>query len=93
MITSIDVSQEIFAMNILKSFKSSLKYRRKHVLRHLQLYGDQTRLKPGLHISRKNRKHRLENMFFKLSRCGLVSVWTKSLHVKCHDHHTKTKRL
>ena len=31
-------------------------------------------LKPGLHVSRKDRKHRLENMFFKLSSFGLVSV-------------------
>ena len=41
MITSIDVSQEIFAMDTLKALKSSLKHRRKHVLRPLQLYGDQ----------------------------------------------------
>ena len=34
-----------------------------------------TRLKPGLHISRKDRKHKLENMFFKLSSYGLVSMW------------------
>ena len=33
------------------------------------------RIKPGLHISRKDRKHRLENMFFKLSSYGLVSMW------------------
>ena len=32
-------------------------------------------LKPGLHIIRKDRKHGLENMFFKLSSCGLVSIW------------------
>ena len=31
--------------------------------------------KPGLHISRKDRKHRLENMFFKRSSYGLVSMW------------------
>ena len=41
MITSIDVSQEIFAMDVLKGLKSSLKHHRKHVLRLLQLYGDQ----------------------------------------------------
>ena len=41
MITSIDVSQEIFAMDILKALKSALKHHRKHVLRLLQLYGDQ----------------------------------------------------
>ena len=41
MITSIDVSQEIFAMDMLKALKSSLKHRRKHVLQPLQLYGDQ----------------------------------------------------
>ena len=32
-------------------------------------------IKPGLHISRKDRKHRLENMFFKLSSYGLVTMW------------------
>ena len=41
MIVSIDLSQEIFAINMLRSLKSSLKHRRKHVLRPLQLYGDQ----------------------------------------------------
>ena len=41
MITSIGVSQEIFAMDILKSLKSSSKHHRKHVLRLLQLYEDQ----------------------------------------------------
>ena len=35
---SINVSQEIFAMDMLKASKSSLKHRRKHVQR---LYGDQ----------------------------------------------------
>ena len=32
-------------------------------------------LKPGLHISRKDRKHRLEKMFFKLYSYGLVFMW------------------
>ena len=32
-------------------------------------------VKPGLHISRKDCKHRLENMIFKLSSYGLVSMW------------------
>ena len=41
MITMIDVSQEIFAMDILTALKSSLKRQRKHVLRLLQLCGDQ----------------------------------------------------
>ena len=41
MITSIDVSQEIFAMDIFKALKSSLKHYRKLVLQLLQLYGDQ----------------------------------------------------
>ena len=41
MITSIDVSQEIAAMDILKALKSSLKHHPKPVLRLLQLYGDQ----------------------------------------------------
>ena len=41
MITSIDVSQEILAMDILKTLNFSLKHHPKHVLRLLQLYGDQ----------------------------------------------------
>ena len=41
MIVSIDLSQEIFAIDMLRALKSSLKHRRKHVLRPLQLYGDQ----------------------------------------------------
>ena len=41
MIISIDVSQEIFAINVLRILKSSLKHRRKHVLRPIKLYGDQ----------------------------------------------------
>ena len=41
MITGIDLSQEIVAMDILKALKSSLKHHRKHVLPLLQLYGDQ----------------------------------------------------
>ena len=44
MITSIELSQEIFW------------------------------LKPGLHICREDRKHRLENMFFNLSSYGLFSL-------------------
>ena len=41
MITSIDPSQEILAIDVLKTLKSSLKHRRKHILQLLQLYGDQ----------------------------------------------------
>ena len=41
MITGIDLSREIFAVNVLKILKSSLKYLRKHALWFLQLYGDQ----------------------------------------------------
>ena len=32
-------------------------------------------IKPGFHISRKDRKHMLENKFFKLSSYDLVSIW------------------
>ena len=32
-------------------------------------------VKPGLHISRKDRKHIVKNMYFKLYRYGLVSKW------------------
>ena len=42
MIVNIDLSQEIFAIDMLRALKSSLKHRCKHVLRPLQLYGDQT---------------------------------------------------
>ena len=48
MITGIDLSQEIFVINVLRILKSSLKHCRKHVLRSLQLYGDQALWKPGL---------------------------------------------
>ena len=41
MITGIDISQEIFAIGVLRTLKSSLKHRRKHVLRSLQQNGDQ----------------------------------------------------
>ena len=74
MMSGIRISQEIFAIDELTALKPTLKHDRKHVLQFLRLYGGQA-LKPGLHISRKNRKHRLENMFFKLSSYGLVSVW------------------
>ena len=49
MITSIDVSQEIVAINIYEASKSSLKYHRKHVLRLLQLYGDQALRLKSMH--------------------------------------------
>ena len=41
MVTSFDISQEIFSIDMLIALKSSLKHRRNHVLRSLQLYGDQ----------------------------------------------------
>ena len=41
MVTSFDISQEIISIDMLTALKSSLKHRRKHVLRSLQLYGDQ----------------------------------------------------
>ena len=42
MIESFDISQKTFSIDILTALKSSLKHRRKHVLRSLQrLYGDQ----------------------------------------------------
>ena len=53
-ITSINVSQEIFAMDILKALKSSLKHHRKHVLQLLQLYGDQA-LNRRYEYAKKNR--------------------------------------
>ena len=44
MITTIDLSQEILAIDVLTALKSSLKHRRKHILRLLRLYGDQALL-------------------------------------------------
>ena len=41
MVTSFDISQEIFSIDMLAALKSSLKHRRKHVLRSFRLYGDQ----------------------------------------------------
>ena len=41
MIVNIYLSHEIFAIDVLRPLKSSLKHRRKHVLRPSQLYGDQ----------------------------------------------------
>ena len=41
MIVNIDLSQEIFAIGMLRALKSSLKHRRKHVLQPSQLLGDQ----------------------------------------------------
>ena len=35
------LTKKIFAIDMLRALKSSLKHRRKHVLRSLQLYGDQ----------------------------------------------------
>ena len=39
--TSFNISQEILSVDMLTALKSSLKHRRKHALRSLQLYGDQ----------------------------------------------------
>ena len=41
MVTTFDVSQEIFSIDMLTALKSSLKHRLKHVLRYFRLYGDQ----------------------------------------------------
>ena len=41
MIISIDLSQKIFAIDMLKALKSPLEHCRKHVLRWLRLSGDQ----------------------------------------------------
>ena len=38
MIVNIDLSQEIFAIDMLRVLKSSLKHRRKHVLRPLTIW-------------------------------------------------------
>ena len=41
MVTSIDLSQEIFATDMLRALKSTLEHYLKHVLGWLRLYGDQ----------------------------------------------------
>ena len=41
MMAGIYISQQIFAIDLLRALKSSLEQRTKHVLRLLQLYGDQ----------------------------------------------------
>ena len=41
MVTSFDISQEIFSIGMLTALKSSLKHRHKHVLRSFRLYGDE----------------------------------------------------
>ena len=56
MVTSFDISQEIFSMDILAALKSSLKHRRKHVLRSFQLYGDQALATCSLSIVRTLRE-------------------------------------
>ena len=38
---SINLSQEMLAISVFTALKSSFKYRRKHILRSLRLYGDQ----------------------------------------------------
>ena len=47
MIVNIDLSQEIFAINMLRALKSYLKHRHKHVLRPLNYM--ETRLNPIPH--------------------------------------------
>ena len=43
------------------------------IVNHLQIFSvKKIAVKPGLHISRKNRKHMVVNTFFKLSRYALV---------------------
>ena len=44
MVTSFDISQEIFSIDMLTALKFSLKHRRKHVLRPLQLCRDQAQV-------------------------------------------------
>ena len=46
-IVNIDLSKEIFLVDMSRALKSSLKHRHKHVLRPLQLYGDQA-LEPAI---------------------------------------------
>ena len=41
MVTSFDISQEIFSSDMLTALKSSLKHRRKHVLRSFRQHRDQ----------------------------------------------------
>ena len=74
------------ALRTVKVIKDQIQYRSQSLLNltrgyfikpcfHYTANANKAIIKPGLHISRKDRKHRLENMSFKLSSCGLASVW------------------
>ena len=80
MITNIDVSQEIFAMDMLKALKSSLKHRRKHVLRPLQLYGDQAMVlfsSDYVTILCPNKQQTSDNSIVK-ENCFIIEMFHKS---------------
>ena len=53
MVTSFDVSEEIFSIDMLTALKSSLKHRRKHVLRSLQL----VIWRPGVNLLKLQKKN------------------------------------
>ena len=65
MIVNVDLSQETFAIDMSRALKSSLMHRRKHVLRPLQLYGDQALTKMNL---------KKDNYFYQLHADGIVSL-------------------
>ena len=51
MVTSSDILQKIFSIDMLTALKSSLKHCRKHALGPLQLYGDQALKLKGVLLS------------------------------------------
>ena len=69
----IKIEQEFYQKyGSIQSRTNVLFKRAANSFRHL---GRQVCCLPAVAISRKDRKHRLENMFFKLSSYGLVSMW------------------
>ena len=60
-----NISQEIFAIDTWRAVICSLGHGRKHMLTILPTIW-RPGFKPGLHISRKDRKHIVTNMYFKL---------------------------
>ena len=53
MTTSTDLAQKIFATDMLRTLKSHLEHRHKHILRSLRLYGHQALLKADFLSSQK----------------------------------------
>ena len=70
MMASVNISQEIFAIDVLTALNSSLEHSRKHVLRLLR-----PSIKPGLHIAVMVVSS-VANMFLALFQAVLIHVNT-----------------